>query len=361
MAAPEPEIHRDPGTLAAHEDGWRQLAVGGSYFTTPDWMLAWWRSYPDAGRGEVAVWRGPDGRVEAVAPLMRTRHRLRPNLPLSVPCLTLLGSGTGAADHLGFPALRHRRDDVRRWLARRAGGISLWLPSVDESAAPMLPPGLRPLARTAAPRLDLTADPARLGSADHRQNLRRYGRKLDRAGVSFRWVAPKEMTPGVLDDVLRLHRLRADSIGRATTFTTERRAFHLRLIEAASRGAGAGERGPCALLAEHDGAAVGAVYGFWWGACFAYYQTGWEPRLAPLRLGLQLVARCVGEAREHGAAVFDFLRGGEPYKYRFGAVDRYDTDSLLPHGPAGALLRAKFHAKQRTALPDGQHMGGRGV
>lgn len=352
-APARPEVLTRPGDLAGYEDGWRDLAAGQSYFTGPDWALAWWETTAGGGAGRVAVWPGPDGTVEAVAPLFRARRRLHPRLPVSVTCLAPLGAGAGAADHLGFPALPHRRDDVRRWLAEQARATTLHLPNLDEDSAPLLPPGALPLTRTGSPRIDLTADPASLGSAQHRQNLRRYRRKLDAAGVTFRWVAPAEMTGAVLDEVLRLHRARAESIGRATRFTARRRPLHLRLIER-----GAGERGPCALLAEHGGRAVGAVYGFWWPGGYAYYQTGWDPQFAPLRLGLQIVAETIGQVRARGAAVFDFLRGGEPYKYRFGAVDRFDTDHLVPRGVPGALLRAKYRAKNRADGRDGGRAGG---
>lgn len=344
--ASRPEVLDHPADLARYEDGWRELAAQDSYFASPDWALAWWETVaPETGggTGRVAVWRGADGTVEAVVPLLRTRLRLHPRAPLSVPCLTLLGAGAGAADHLGFPALPHRRDHVGQWLLEQARSTTLWLPNLDGASAPLLPPGALELARTGSPRIDLTADPASLGSAQHRQNLRRYRRKLDAAGVTFRWVSPKEMTGAVLDDVLRLHLTRAESIGRATHFTARRRPLHLRLTER-----GAGERGPCALLAERDGAAVGAVYGFWWPGGYAYYQTGWDPEFAPLRLGLQLVAETIAQARARGAAVFDFLRGDEAYKYRFGAVDRFDTDHLVPHGVPGALLLAKHRAKRRA-------------
>jgi CelD/BcsL family acetyltransferase involved in cellulose biosynthesis len=92
-------------------------------------------------------------------------------------------------------------------------------------------------------------------------------------------------------------------------------------------------------------------YGFRWRDEFAYYQTGWLPELASLSLGTVLVAEAIRAARADGARVFDFLRGQEPYKYRFGAVDKVDTTLLLPHGPSGLLLRLKFGAKQSRQAP----------
>jgi hypothetical protein len=42
----------------------------------------------------------------------------------------------------------------------------------------------------------------------------------------------------------------------------------------------------------------------------------------------------------------DFLRGGEPYKYRFGARDHWDHTWLVPRGPAGALLALRHRARR---------------
>jgi CelD/BcsL family acetyltransferase involved in cellulose biosynthesis len=54
----------------------------------------------------------------------------------------------------------------------------------------------------------------------------------------------------------------------------------------------------------------------------------------------------------NGARCFDFLRGNEPYKYRFGAVDRIDETWLLPRGLGGWILGRKhqlIRAQRRRA------------
>ena len=44
-----------------------------------------------------------------------------------------------------------------------------------------------------------------------------------------------------------------------------------------------------------------------------------QPRLSP---GVQIIAHAIEQAIAEGATSFDFLRGGESYKYAWGAVDR---------------------------------------
>ncbi|WP_354643076.1 GNAT family N-acetyltransferase [Kitasatospora camelliae] len=343
------ETHRTAELPEEVLRGWRDLVEQdphGSFFTTPDWVLSWWETLGSGTTaGSVTVWRGSDGRVEAVLPLLRTRVRLHPRAPFAVRCLTLLGTGPGAADHGGVPALPGRRPEIRAHLAELARRHTLWLPDLDPGAEDLLPPGSRPVARSSCPRADLTAGPDALGSRQFRSTVRRYGRKLAAAGITFRWVAPKQATPEILDAVLALHRLRRDSMGRPTTFDTTRRPLHARLIE---RCAGPGpERGPAFLLAEHGDRVVGGLYGFRWADTFAYFQIGWDPAHAPLRLGTALIDEAVRACADQGLATFDFLRGTEPYKYRFGATDRHDTTWLTPHGPSGVLLALKHHLKSR--------------
>ncbi|WP_431682339.1 GNAT family N-acetyltransferase [Kitasatospora sp. KL5] len=335
-------------------DGWRQLVAEdphGSWFATPEWVLSWWETLGSAdsgsGRAEIAVWRGAGGRIEAVVPLLHTRLRLHPRLPVTAPCLTLLGSGPGAADHCGPAVAAHRQEDVRRWLAARARRTTLWLPDLDPSAAAALPPEARTVARAACPRVDLTQGHDALGSRQFRSTVRRYRRKLEAAGVTFRWVPPAEAGTEHLDAVLALHRLRRTALGRPTTFDAHRRPLHLRVLERSAATAADDGHGPAFLVAEHDGDTIGTLYGFRWNGGFAYYQIGWDPKWAPLRLGTVVISEAVRVCAEQGLHTFDFLRGTEPYKYRFGAVDRYDDTRLLPHGPTGALLALKHRVKNR--------------
>ncbi|MEV4556840.1 GNAT family N-acetyltransferase [Kitasatospora sp. NPDC049285] len=335
-----PEIHRTPELDARLVDDWRELAAAdpaGSYFVTPDWQLAWWRTLGASRPGELAVWRGADGRVEAVLPLLTVRQRLHHRLPVALPVLTLLGTGPGAADHCG-PAVRpERRAEVRDWLARRARTATIWLPNLDPAHTDLLPPGARPVTRSACPRADLTAGPDALGSRDFRAANRRAHRRLAAAGVTFHWRAPGTAEPALLDELLRLHRLRRQAVaGGASSFDAGRLALHRALAGSATP-----DRGPAFQLAYHRDELIGVLYGFRWQDGFAYYQIGWDPQWAAHSLGTALIDAALRSCAAQGLHTFDFLRGDEEYKYRFGAADRTDTGWLLPHGATGALLGLK--------------------
>jgi CelD/BcsL family acetyltransferase involved in cellulose biosynthesis len=55
------------------------------------------------------------------------------------------------------------------------------------------------------------------------------------------------------------------------------------------------------------------------------YNSGWDPRFNNYSPGWVLLGYLLQWANEHGRASFDFMRGDEEYKYRFGGIDRYVT------------------------------------
>ena len=346
------EIRTRPEALEDLVGDWRRLAAatpGGSYFLSPDWVLGWWETLGGGGvGGEVALWRGPSGALEAVVPLARSRRRLHRRLPLGVRTWTNLGSGPGAADHCGWPTVAGRATDVAAWIAAKAARAPLLLSDLDpETGAPLVPAGARRVASSACPRLDIPADgePAP-GSANFRRQLRSYARKLEARDVKFRWVGCEELTGEHLETIFHLHERRQQVTGWASSFDRSRAGLHRRLIARAGPG-----RGPAMVLAERDGQAVGALYGFRWAEVFAYYQMGWEPEWADANLGVMLVAESIRLAGLAGARVFDFLRGAEAYKYRFGASDRVDGTWLVPSGAGGRVLDLRYRLAERRRAP----------
>ena len=339
------EIRTRPDDLADLTDEWRRLAAeldGTSYFVCPDWILGWWETLGGGRDAEVAVWRAPSGRLDAVVGLVRSDQRLHRRVPLPIATWTNLGSGPGAADHCGWPVRPARLDEVRGWVAGKAASGPLLLTNLDpETGVPLVPDSARRVAVSACPRLDIPPDGQPPGrSAGFRKQLRAYGRKLERRQVSFRWVGSEQMSAALLDAVFQLHERRWSTLEKRSSFNRASQGLHQALIDRAGPG-----HGPAVVLAEQEGRPVGVLYGFCWRDVFAYYQTGWEPEWAAANLGTVLVAEAIRLAGAAGARVFDFLRGAEAYKYRFGAVDRVDETWLVPRGGGGRLLDLRFRLK----------------
>jgi CelD/BcsL family acetyltransferase involved in cellulose biosynthesis len=53
-----------------------------------------------------------------------------------------------------------------------------------------------------------------------------------------------------------------------------------------------------------------------------FYLSGFNPHLAAYSPGSLLIAHALAEALQEHSPEFDFLRGAEPYKYRWGAINR---------------------------------------
>ena len=72
---------------------------------------------------------------------------------------------------------------------------------------------------------------------------------------------------------------------------------------------------------------------------FNYYISGWSDEFSKLSPGQAMVAYSLRYAIENGFQVYDFLRGDEPYKYSFGATERFNTDVLITRKSLGLTAR----------------------
>ena len=73
---------------------------------------------------------------------------------------------------------------------------------------------------------------------------------------------------------------------------------------------------------EMNGEKAASLLNFDYGGDILVYNSGYDPQqFRHLSPGIIVTARCIEHAIHLGRAKFDFLRGDEVYKYRFGAQD----------------------------------------
>ena len=118
-------------------------------------------------------------------------------------------------------------------------------------------------------------------------------------------------------------------------------ALHHRLVNTATA-----EAGPVTVVARVGDCAVGLLCGFMFRSVFSYFQSGWDPEFSPLSIGSVLVDESIRRAADAGCDVFDFLRGPEPCKYRFGAEDTVDHSFIAGRTLNAELLRSKYAVRQ---------------
>jgi CelD/BcsL family acetyltransferase involved in cellulose biosynthesis len=73
------------------------------------------------------------------------------------------------------------------------------------------------------------------------------------------------------------------------------------------------------------GAVAAVYYGFTWRDRSYAYLGGFDPDLPRLSLGAQTLYHAMREAIAEGCREFHFLRGGEAYKYAWGAEDQWNS------------------------------------
>ncbi|MGA3056682.1 MAG: GNAT family N-acetyltransferase [Candidatus Limnocylindrales bacterium] len=225
--------------------------------------------------------------------------------------LRRLRSGDPAADALAASF---------EWAAPRAG----WLVTRErEDVCPIL-------------TLPAGADfEAYLGTLDkkERHEIRRKIRRAEAAGEVRLERSPDP--PGDLDAFVELHQKRwgAEGLFPPTEGGAASRLFFGRLFENCA------PTGPVDLsFLTVAGRRVAAGVTLDDGAAVYYYNAGVEPDARELSPGVVMVALYVQRAIELGRSRIDFMRGNEPYKYEWGAVDE-PIERLLVQRTAPAEVR----------------------
>lgn len=153
-------------------------------------------------------------------------------------------------------------------------------------------------------------------SKKNRHELRRKFRRLETVEevVWLELTRPDEVQ-FAMDDFLRLLRLSGQD---KEEFLTPHRDRFFRQV--AYRFASKGFLK--LFFLEIKGQKVAGVMCFDYGNSRFLYNSGYNPELGYYSVGLLLKAFSIQNAIESGLKYYDFLRGGEPYKYDLGGIDR---------------------------------------
>jgi hypothetical protein len=160
-----------------------------------------------------------------------------------------------------------------------------------------------------------------LGTLDKksRHEIRRKIRRAESAGeLRFTTVAP---TPENVDRFIELHQARwgDDGLFPPTEGGARSRRYLHRLAELeAAEGDGAQLQLGQSFVGDR---LIFATVGFDDGTTCYFYNAGMDPDARELSPGVTGTAAYLRDRLESGRRRFDFLRGNEPYKYEWGAVD----------------------------------------
>jgi CelD/BcsL family acetyltransferase involved in cellulose biosynthesis len=340
---------RDPNGLAGLREAWDDLverSERATIYQTWEWNEAWWEAFRRGKRLRLLLLKR-EGALVGIAPLYSSRH-------LGTPLRRLAFLGTGAADYLDvittdaeadavcaalLEHIQHSRvHDLADLQQLRPNAYLREYAERPERAhaarrslhlVPMEPCPFIPLEAT------YEATIARLGKK-MRSNIGYYDRLLTRTYEDARitLAGPEELVAGMAA-LFELHQKRWNArllpgvLGGAKT-----QSFHARVAERFQ------ERGWLRLHLTHaDGRAVAALYCFHYRNRCYYYLGGFAPDLAKFSLGTVLTARAMRQAIDEGCEIFDFLRGAEPYKYRWQPEEAFNA-RLLVQRPRSIRARA---------------------
>jgi CelD/BcsL family acetyltransferase involved in cellulose biosynthesis len=291
-------------------------------FQSPEWLLPWWRHFGGEGLWTLVLRR--EGRLVGLAPFF-----IYTDPESGIRQMTLVGNGI--SDHLdlildpevkgegGAAVLAHLAKRGDAWdtcdfrdLPAGSPLLGMWLPDgmagevEEEEPCPTLA-----LPDTEA-RLAEVVPGKLLGTLCYR---RRRAEKLGE--VRFK-MAGEESAEELFGALLRLHGARWAVRGEEGVFSEPGvDTFHREVL------AGFLARGWLRLHALCIAGRVVAVhYGFVAKGRGYSYIGGFDPESEKVSPGGLVVEHAIREALREGAREFDFLRGREPYKYAWGAVDR---------------------------------------
>ncbi len=329
------EVVRSAQEFDTLADEWNELLKHSAShvpFLRHEYLSTWWRTL---GGGEwpqgelyIVTARRPDGTLSGIAPLFFTHNRE------GEPALMLIGS-IEISDYLDVIASADDLPEFIQALLDHLEGIEsppwkvLDLYNLLESS-----PTLTALQAAAArkgweyhqetlqhcPYIPLPGDwEAYLAGIDKKQRheIRRKLRRVESLGLPVRWyiVEDESNLESEIDAFLAL--MAQDAAKKA--FLTDVMRSQMRAAVWAAFRAGWLQ---LAFL-EINGEKAAAYLNFDYANHIWVYNSGINPKFSPLSPGWVLLSYLLKWANEHGRQAFDFMRGDEEYKYRFGGIDRF--------------------------------------
>ena len=335
-----------PSELDDWRADWTRLAldVDKGFFRSWEWSAAWMATFEPHSPLRLIV-ATDDESVIGLLPLVETRRPLHHRLPVGIPLTMIVGSGEGAADHVGClatdPAVIGDLYGALAALTVRENLHLSHLDPVDTAAAARALAGRGSFTElTPTPWLDLAGASTleNLWPKKMTKEVRRRERRMEEAGVGRWWSKLTPELSGRLDDLKRLHTERWQSKGGAGLFGDDRVRLFTRL---AALCADQPDQGAWLQVLEGADGPIGMQMGLRFGSRYGIIKSGWVPAAKALAPGQLLHAGGIEWALAHGVSRYDFLRGAEPYKYRLGAVDEMAGSLLRPRRISGWALQAR--------------------
>jgi len=322
------ESHRDSSAFDALADEWAALlhrSASDTLFLTPAYQRTWWHHL---GKGDLLLLTARENeKLLGIAPLFAVERA-------GEGCLLQIVGCVEVSDYLDWITAPGREEEVLDALLGFLGGpdappwnvMDLCNIHRDSPTLRFLPAltqarGWETQTETqeVCPVVDLPTDwEEYLASLDRKQRheVRRKMRRAEAVeGLRRYVVGPEHDLKAEMESFLDL--MARSTPEKAAFLTPPRRAFFHELAQAAF------EAGWLQLaFMELEGQKLAAYLNFVYNDRVLVYNSGLDREADPgLGAGVVLTPYLIRRAIEEGRKAYDFLRGGERYKYRLGGKD----------------------------------------
>lgn len=324
-------VHITYDEIVKLRDEWRDLLRQSAFdtiFLTWEWQTAWWRSFQRDRKLQVlAVREDAQGALVGLAPFFLDTDTSGRR------AIQFIG-GVDVSDYMDILAATDAQHEVYNAIAGYLREKASSWDILDLHNIPACSPTRKvfaPLVQAQSfstqmhieercPQMPLTNDwESYLGllKKKDRHELRRKIRRLERDAESWKWYASDQ--DSLTADIEHFFDLHKKSTPDKEHFMDPSMESYFRDLAEVLLGEGWLKL----YFLEINGERAASVLCFDYADTIYVYNSGYDPRFAPLSAGIISIAFCVQDAIRMGRKRFDLLRGDEPYKYDFGAVDLF--------------------------------------
>lgn len=295
-----------------------------SPFLAWGWVAAWLQHLAGPHRLRIVVLRDASSELQMIIPMLERNSLI----------VNACGYGPECSDHVGFLRLSKHENRLTE-LASQAlsecmhAGKTMQLASLE--SAHLNPSDLaeklravgrrvRLVNQNVCPTVDLPDSWEELSATLSRnfrsQVNRKYRQVAEHDNVEFHSTDVADAAEFTAQ-LIRLNRARMDDAGKESSL--ENGHFREFLTDAVPYMASAGIAWMDSI--KMDGQTIGSALNFTHGNRIYFYMGGFDQKATKLAPGNTLFKHVISRAIENGYSKYDFLRGAEPYKYRWGASD----------------------------------------
>ena len=344
-------LTHNPDELNTLKDEWetlQQQSATSTIFMTWEWVTTWWATFGNRGELWLIQARNDQKKLVGLAPLIRVK---RGNAAWYWYQLEFIGASS-SCDHLDFIIekgceadivplfLKTIKEHSSQWGVLRLSSLPPYSPNLEYLQADQSI-GWQKEDIFTCPIVTIPEDWDTFFMAlskGKRKEQRRYRRQLDEAfGDKWTWELIDDPTQldSRLDEMIRLHQVKWEELGEAGGFADPKvvQLHH----EFARKSLERGWLRLYRLMIEDETAAI--LYSYQYQNRAYDFASGFDYKFADYSPGQMLTEISIHQAMENDVKEYDFLRGDEPYKFRWVAEPYEDCELIWVASPRIRLFK----------------------